>query len=172
MRKIAIAVVIALFYSSSSLAAGEGPASDELQYTPATYYVDGFGEATTNAWVSLYGQYKDENTTIEGIKIGDTLESRGSALGPGIGLEVAPMFGTYGVFRTSITNNESTYVAIGITVDELFMDEADSFDSRNDSEFSYGFGVNNSSYNIEYMMYMDEENYGVAAFSVGFISEF
>ena len=172
MRKISIVVVIALFYSSSSLAAGEGPASDELQYTPATYYVDGFGEATTNAWVSLYGQYKDENTTIEGIKIGDTLESRGSALGPGIGLEVAPMFGTYGVFRTSITNDQSTYVAIGVTVDELFMDEADSFDSRNDSEFSYGFGVNNSSYNIEYMMYLDEENYGVAAFSVGFISEF
>ena len=172
MRKISIVVVIALFYSSPSLAAGEGPASDELQYTPATYYVDGFGEATTNAWVSLYGQYKDENTTIEGIKIGDTLESRGSALGPGIGLEVAPMFGTYGVFRTSITNDQSTYVAIGVTVDELFMDEADSFDSRNDSEFSYGFGVNNSSYNIEYMMYLDEENYGVAAFSVGFISEF
>ena len=59
-----------------------------------------------------------------------------------------------------------------ITVDELFMDEDDSLESRSDSEFSYGFGVNNSSYNIEYMMYMDEENYGVTAFSVGFISEF
>jgi len=164
--------VIALFYSSSSLAAGEAPASDKFQQTPATYHVDGFGEATTNAWVSLYGQYKNENTTVEGIKLGDRLESRESALGPGIGLEVAPMFGTYGIYRTSITNDESTYVAIGITVDELFMDEADSFESRNDSEFSYGFGVNNSSYNIEYMMYMDEESYGVAAFSVGFISEF
>ena len=172
MRRISIVVVIALFYSSSSLAAGEAPASDKFQQTPATYHVDGFGEATTNAWVSLYGQYKNENTTVEGIKLGDRLESRESALGPGIGLEVAPMFGTYGIYRTSITNDESTYVAIGITVDELFMDEAESFEGRNDSEFSYGFGVNNSSYNIEYMMYMDEESYGVAAFSVGFISEF
>jgi hypothetical protein len=172
MRRISIVLVIALFYSSPSLAAGEDPVSDRFQYTPATYHVDGFGEATANASVSLYGQYINENTTVEGIKIGDTLESRGSGLGPGIGLEVAPMFGTYGIYRKSVADDESTYVAIGITVDELFMDEADSFESSNDSEFSYGFGVNHSSYNIEYMMYMDEENYGVAAFSVGFISEF
>ena len=172
MNRISIVVVIALFYSSSSLATGEGSASDRFQYTPATYHVDGFGEATANAWVSLYGQYKNENTTIEEIKIEESLEGRKSALGTGIGLEVAPVFGTYGVFRTNITNDQSTYVAVGITADELFMDEADSLDSTNEREFSYGFGVNNSSYNIEYMMYMDEEDYGVAAFSVGFISEF
>jgi hypothetical protein len=172
MSRISIVVVIALFYSSSSLAVGEDPESDRFQYTPATYHVDGFGEETANAWVSLYGQYKNENTTIEEINIEKSLESRESALGTGIGLEVAPLFGTYGVFRTSITNDKSTYVAIGITADELLMDEADSFESTNNSEFSYGFGVNNSSYNIEYMMYMDEENSGVTAFSVGFISEF
>ena len=172
MSRIPIIVVIALFYSSSSLAVGEGPASDRFQYTPATYHVDGFGGAKANAWVSLYEQFKNENTTIEEIKIEESLESRESALGTSIGLEVAPLFGTYGVFRTSITNDKSTYVAIGITADELFREEADSFESRNDSEFSYGFGVNNSSYNIEYMMYMDEDNSGVAAFSVGFISEF
>ena len=171
MRKILI-VVIALFYSSSSLATGEGSASDRFQYTPATYHVDGFGEATANAWVSLYGQYKNENTTIEEVNIEKSLASNESVLGTGIGLEVAPLFGTYGVFRTSITSDKSTYVAVGITADELFMDETDSLESRNDREYSYGFGVNNSSYNIEYMMYMDEENSGVAAFSVGFISEF
>jgi hypothetical protein len=172
MSRIPVVVVIALFYSSSSLAVGEDPASDRFQYTPATYHVDGFGEAPANGWVTLYGQYKNENTTIEEIKIEESLEGRKSALGTGIGLEVAPLFGTYGVFRTSITNDKSTYVAIGITADELFMDEADSFESRNDGEFSYGFGVDNSSYNIEYMMYMDEEISGVTAFSVSFISEF
>jgi hypothetical protein len=172
MSRIPIAVVIALFYSSSSLAVGEDPESDRFQYTPATYHVDGFGEAKANAWVSLYGQFENENTTIEEIKIEESLEGRKSALGTSIGLEVTPGFGTYGVFRSSITNDKSTYLAIGITADDLFMDEADRFESRNDSEFSYGFGVNNSSYNIEYMVYMDEVNSGVAAFSVGFISEF
>jgi len=171
MRKVLI-VVIALFYSSSSLAVGEGPASDLSQYTPATYHVDGFGEASANAWVSLYRQYEDENTTIEEVNIEKALASRESALGTGIGLEVAPLFGTYGVFRTSITSDKSTYVAVGVTADELFMDEADSLEDRDDHEYSYGFGVNTSSYNIEYMMYMDEESSGVAAFSVGFISEF
>ena len=172
MSRILIVVVITLFYSASSLAVGEGTASDRFQYTPATYHVDGFGGAKTNAWVSLFGQFKNDNTAIEETRIEESFENRESALGMSIGLEVAPLFGTYGVFRTSITNDESTYLAIGFTADELFMDETDSLEDSNDSEFSYGFGVNNSSYNIEYMMYMDEENYGVAAFSVGFISEF
>jgi hypothetical protein len=172
MNRIPIVVVIALFYSSSSLAVGEDPASDRFQYTPATYHVEGFGEAKANAWISLYGQFKHENTAIEEVKIEESFEDTKSALGPRIGMEIAPLFGTYGVFRSSITNDRSTYLAIGITADELLLDEADRLESRNDSEFSYGFGVNNSSYNIEYMMYMDKENSGVTAFSVGFISEF
>jgi hypothetical protein len=172
MSRISIVVVIALFYSSSSLAAGEDPASDRFQNTPATYHVDGFGESKAKAWVSLYGQFENGNAAIEEIGIEESLKDRKSALGTGIGLEVAPLFGTYGVFRTSITNDKSTYLAIGITADELLLDESDRLENPNDSEFSYGFGVNNSSYNIEYMVYMDEENSGVAAVSVGFISEF
>jgi hypothetical protein len=169
MSRISIIVVIALFYSSPSLAVGEELASDRFQYTPTTYHVDGFGKA--NAWVGLYGQFNYENA-IEEIKAEESLESRKNALGMGIGLEVAPLFGTYGVFRTSIKEDESTYVAVGITADELFRDETEILDSRYDSEFSYGFGINNSSYNIEYMMYMDQENYEVTAISLGFVSEF
>ena len=141
--------------------------SDRFQDTPATYSEGEYDGAKANAWVDIYGQFNNENTTIEKIEAEELLEHRKNALGTSIGLEVAPLYGTYGVFRTSIMNDESTYLAVGITADELSLDETDSLDSRDGGEFSYGFGVNNSSYNIEYMMYMDEENYGVSAISLG-----
>ena len=177
MSRTPIVIVIAFLYISPPLAASDGLISDGFQYTPAAYHEGGFDGAEANAWMGLYGQFKNENTLIEEIMAEESLEHRKSALGTSIGFEFAPLYGTYGVFRTtinrtSIENDESTYLAIGITADELSLDGADSPDSRNEGEFSYGFGVNNSSYNIEYMVYMDEENYGVSAISLGFISEF
>lgn len=172
MNRIPIVVVIVFLYSSPSLAADEGLASDRFQYTLATYHEGVFDGVKPNAWVGKYGQLKNENATIEEITVDDSMDRRRSALGTNIGLEVASLFGTYGVFRTSIKSDKSNYVAIGVIVDELTMDETGTIDSRNDSGLSYGFGVNNSSYNIEYMIYMDEENYGVSAISLGFISEF
>ena len=172
MSRIPIVILITLLYSSISLAAGTGVTFGKSHYIPVTYHVDGFDETEPNTWAGLFEQFKNENTAIEEVIAEDSLERRHSALGTGIGLEAAPLFGTYGVFRTSFKNDQSTYLAIGVTAEELFMDETDNTYSRNDSEFSYGFGVKNSSYNIEYMMYMDEKNYGVAAFSLGFISEF
>lgn len=172
MNRIPIVAVVAFLYSSPSLAADEGLASDRFQYTLATYHENGFDGVKPNAWVGKYGQLKNENVTIEETTVGDSPDHRRSVLETGIGQEVASLFGTYGVFRTSIKNDKSTYVAIGIIVDELTMDETGTLDSRNDSGLSYGFGVNNSSYDIEYMMYMDEENDGVSAISLGFISEF
>ena len=172
MSRIPIVMMIALLYSSLSLAASEAVAYDEFEYTPASYHVDGFDGTKSNAWGGLYSQFQFKYSTTEEVKTEESLERRKNALGMGIGLEVAPLYGTYGVFRTSIKNDQSTYVAIGITADELFIDEDDSLDSRNDSEIAYGFGVNNSSYNIEYMMYLDEESYGVSAIGLGFISEF
>ena len=90
----------------------------------------------------------------------------------GVGLEVAPLFGTYGVFRTSSDNENSTYVALGFILDEYIMDESETLDGINDSGLSYGFGVNKSSYKLEYMMYVDEEDYAVSAISLGIVSEF
>ena len=172
MSRIPIVIVIALLYSSPSLATGDGFVSDRFQYTPATYHEDGFDGTEADDWMGIYGQLIYEYTTIEEVQVEEALESSKSALGTSIGLEVAPLYGTYGVFRTSIENDESTYLAIGITADELSLDGVDSLDSSNEGEFSYGFGINNSSYNIEYMVYMDEENRGVSAIGLGFISEF
>jgi hypothetical protein len=56
--------------------------------------------------------------------------------------------------------------------EELAMDEVDSSDSWDSIGFSYGFGVSNPSFNIEYMMSMDEGNYEISAIGLGLVSEF
>jgi hypothetical protein len=76
------------------------------------------------------------------------------------------------VIRASSNHDKSTYVALGFIADELTMDEAGTSDSRDESAFSYGFGVNSSSSNFEYMMSVDQENRDVTAIGMRFTSEF
>ena len=172
MNKIPMVVVVAFLFSAPLLAADGGLVSDTFQYTLATDHEDEFGGADPNAWVGKYGQFENEDAATEEITLDDSADRRRGVMGTGIGLEVASLFGTYGVYRTSIKDDASTYVALGVLVDELNMDETGTLEGRNDSGLSYGFGVNSASYNIEYMVYMDEVNYGVSAISLGFSSEF
>ena len=157
--------------ASSGVYAGR-VASDGFQYTPVSYQEDGFNGAKQTSWAGKYGQLTNENVTIEG-KSADAWLNRGSSTpGKGIGMGVAPLFDTYGVFRTSDRNDKSTYLALGYISDELTMDEAGTSDSRDDNRLSYGFGVNNSTSNFEYMMSVDQENYAVSAIGMSFISKF
>jgi hypothetical protein len=119
-----------------------------------------------------YGRLTNESATIEERSTGDSLDDRRGILGTGLGMGVAPLFDTYGVLRTASSHDKSTYFALGYILDELTMDEVDKSDSRKDSGFSYGFGVKKSSYNFEYMMSVDEANYGVSAIGMGFTSKF
>ncbi len=157
--------------ASSGVYADNGT-SGEFQYNPVTYLEDGFDEARSTAWMGKYGQLTNENVTNEERSVDDSLDRRSSALGTGIGMGVAPLFDTYGVFRTSSDHNKSAYLALGFISDELTMDEAGTSDSKANSGFSYGFGVNNSSSNFEYMMSVDQEDYKVSAIGMRFISEF
>ena len=80
--------------------------------------------------------------------------------------------GTHGVIRTSGEQDGSSYVALGVNLDELTRDNADTSYSWGDSDLSFGFGVNNSSFKIEYMMHVNEENYDISAISLGYTSAF
>jgi hypothetical protein len=157
--------------ASSGVYADNGT-SGEFQYTPVTYLDYGFDQARSTAWMGKYGQLTNENVTNEEKAIDDSLVRRSSAQETGIGMGVTPLFDTYGVFRTSSNHKQSAYLALGFISDELTMDEADTSDNRANSGFSYGFGVNNSSSNFEYMMSVDQENYEVSAIGMRFISEF
>ena len=162
MDRILLVVAIAFVYSSTSLAADEDRVYEGFQYTLAPYHEDGYDAAKPAAWTGKNSLFTNENVTMDLGK---------SDTGTGIGFGVGPLFGTYGVYRTS-NRDKSTYLVLGFTVDEMTMDETGTSDIRGDSGLSYGIGISKPSFNIEYMMSMDEGNYEISAIGLGFISEF
>jgi len=172
MDRMLTVIAIALFYSSPSFAIDEDRASEGFQYSLVSYHEDGFDGASPTAWTGEYGRLADESMTEEESPLDYSLDRKEIILGTSIGLGVAPFYSNHGVFRTSSGPDNSTYIAVGFVIDELAMDEAGTSDSWNDSGFSYGFGMNNSSYNIEYMLSVDEENFDLSAISLGFTTEF
>ena len=161
----------AYLYSSPSLAANEDQTPEAFQYTVISYHDDMVDGAKPGALVDDHGQHTYENLVLEEKSV-DGSQDASSTPGTGVGMGVAPLFDTYGVIRASSSHDKSTYVALGFISDELTMDEDDTSDSRGKNEFSYGFGVNSSSSNFEYMMSVDQENNGVSAVGMRFISEF
>lgn len=172
MDRILLVIASAFLYSASSFAVDEDLASWGFQYSLVTYHEGGFDGGQPTGWKAQYGQLTNQSVTIEERSLDDPLDRKVSFLGSSIGFGVGPFYGMRGVFRTSSSDDKSTYIAVGFMMDELAVDEAGWSDSRDDSVFSYGFGVNNSSYNIEYMMSLDEEDFDFSAISLAFSSEF
>jgi hypothetical protein len=161
----------AYLHSSPSLAADEEQASGAFQLTLASFLEDELDRANPGAWEDNYGQLTYENGALEEKTVDDSLASS-STPGTGIGMGVTPLFDTYGVIRASSSRDKSTYLALGFISDEWTMDEADTSDSRDNNELSYGFGVKSESSNFEYMMSVDQEDNGVSAVGMRFTSEF
>ena len=170
-RKLLV-VTIAFFFSVPSLAAGENQAYDGFRHTTASYHENGFDGARPIATADGYNQLAGASAEIEEKSLEYWLDRSSSNTDPGIGLGVAPLFDAYGVFRTNNNHKKPAYVALGYISDELIMDDADTPDSMDERGFSFGFGVNDSSFSLEYMMSVDEENYQVSAIGMGFISKF
>ena len=159
----------AYLYSSSSLAADEDRASGAFQYTVVSDHEGEFDATKPGAWVDNYGQLSFDNEAVEETAVAlDSINTPATDIGMG----VAPLFDTYGVIRASNSHDKSTYIALGFISDELTMDAADTLDSRDKNAFSYGFGVNGSSSNFEYMMSVDQQNKAVSAVGIRFTSAF
>ena len=172
MDRILFIVASALLYSSSSLAADEDRAANRFHNNLITDYEEGYDEKKPIPSVGKYGQLTNLNLTTEAKSINVSLDRNRSNMETHIGPAIAPLFGTHGVLRTSGEQDGSSYVALGFNFDELTRDEADTSYSWDDSDLSFGFGVNNSSFKIEYMMHVDEESYDISAISLGYISVF
>jgi hypothetical protein len=172
MDRIQLVITSAFLYSSSAFAVDEGRASEGFQYALATYHEDGFDDGRPIAWKGKYGQPANVSMTTEEGSPDYSPDRKASVQVTNIGFGVAPYYASHGVFRTSSSDDKSTYIAVGFVIDELAEDEAGLSGSRDDNTFSYGFGINNSSYNIEYMMSVDESNLDLSAISVGFTSAF
>ena len=169
MDRILIVIAIASLYSSSSFAVDEDRGSEGFQYSLVSYHEDIFDGAKPTAWKGKYGRPANASMTIEERSLDREVSILGTSIGPG----VAPFYGNHSVFRTSSSRDNSTYIAVGFIIDEMAMDEAGTSASWDvDSGLSYGFGTNYSSFNIEYMLSVDEGNFDLSAISLGLTTEF
>jgi hypothetical protein len=172
MDRILFVAVIAFLYSSSSMAADEARVTNRIQNNLITYHEDGYDEKKPISWAGKYEQLTNVNLTTEEKSINDSADRNRSDMETYIGPEVSPLFGTYSVFRTRGKQDGSSYLALGFNFDESTRDEAETSYNSDERDLSFGFGVNNSSFNIEYMMYVNEEKREITAISLGFISAF
>jgi hypothetical protein len=161
----------ASLYSPPLSAIDEDQDSEAFHYTVLSYHEEELDGSAPGVWADDDGQLAHGSKALDEKPLDDSLDSRGPS-GTGIGMGVTPLFDTYGVVRARSSHDKSTYVALGFISDELTLDEADILDSENKKAFSYGFGVNSSSSNFEYMMSMDQKSSGVSAVGMRFTSEF
>jgi hypothetical protein len=159
-------------YNSSSPAVDADQVSGGFQYTLASSQASGLNGAKPVVWTGEYGKLSSESVAIQESPVNDLLDRKTNNLEAGIGMGVTPLFDTYGVVRTSSNNDQSTYAVLGYLSDEMLMDDAGTVESENDGKLSYGFGVNKSSFNFEYMMSLDEQRKDISAVGMRFTSEF
>ena len=168
MKNKMLVITLALFYSSISFAASEGDSYGGFQYGLVTYSENGFPDAEPTALVGRYGTFVNDNVAVEG-RFGFGLQDDTVF---GIDVEVDTFFGIYGVFHASSNSDTSFYGVLGFTKGELTFSVPGFSISEDDSGLSYGFGVDINSFNIEYMLYMDETDFDVSAISFGYKSIF
>ena len=172
MDRILLVAAITFLYNSLSMAAGEDWAFGRFQYSLTAYHDDKVDNAKATAQTGKFRQLPIENVAIGAKSVNTWKDHRSSVPGTGVGFGVTPLFDTYGVFRTSSSQDKPAYFALGFISDDLIMDEAGTSDSRDERGFSYGFGVNKSSFNFEYMMSVDQDSHEVSAIGMSLTSEF
>jgi outer membrane immunogenic protein len=172
MKKILFTIILAVVYSSPLFAAGEGSKYVGLQYGLFTYDEDGIDEAEPTALVARIGAFVNDNVAIEGRFGFGLQDDTVNVFNTDVDVEIDNLFGVYGVFHATSNSDASVYGVLGFSKGELSASVGDDSISEDDSGFSYGFGVNIQSFNVEYMRYLDEDTYKVSAISFGFVSEF
>jgi outer membrane immunogenic protein len=109
-----------------------------------------------------------EKVSIEG-RLGFGLQDDEIDVGPfDVEIEVDKFYGVYGVFHTSGSEDTDVYGVLGFIKGELESTVfGETFDG-DDSGLSYGIGANFRGFNIEYMSYLDEDEFDVTAISLGY----
>ena len=172
MNKVLLIVAMVLFYCTTALAENEDHGYVGLQYTLVNDQESGFGGAKPVIWLGGYGQPENASVNSEDKLIKDPLVGGDNIPEIDIGSGVAPLFEEYGVVRANGDLPKSTYLALGFVVDEVTMDETELSNSWDAIGLSYGIGISSSSYDVEYMLSVDEESRGVSAIGLGITSRF
>ena len=168
MKKILLVIALAFFYNSPSFAAGQGESYGGLQYAIVEVDFDGIGDVEPTALVGKLGHFFNDNIAIEG-RLGIGLQDDDIF---GVDVEIDSLFGVYGVFHASSSSETTFYGVLGYTDAEAEFSGPGGSAEGDESSFSFGFGVNISGLNIEYMSYIDEDDTDATAISIGYVTRF
>lgn len=171
MKKSALIMFLVFCHSSFSLAASEGKTYVGIQYSQLNYDDEDFPEeAKPTALIGRYGYFFNDHFSAEsrlGFGLGDdTLD-----FGVDVDIEVDNIYGIYGLYHLG-NNDVSFYGVLGLSKGELTGKGSAISESDDESGLSYGIGVHINSFNIEYMMYLDEDAFKVSAIALGYVHEF
>ena len=172
MDRILVVATIALLYCSSSMAVDNTHSTSRIHKKPINYHETQHAEKNPVFRAGKYEQLTRVTPTTGEDSLVDSPVHNRNVMEPDVRPGVSPLFGTYNVFRTSGTQDGSSYVTLGFNFDELAGDESGTPYDGDESDLSIGFGIDNSSFNIEYLIYVNEESYEPSAVSLGFVSAF
>ena len=162
-------MAILLLLGTTAQAASQGDTFLTVQYAMVTYDEEGFDEAEPTAVVFRYGQFVNENVSVEGRFGLGLQDDEIDAGGFDVDIEVDSLFGVYVAVHAFGETNSSFYGIVGVTQGEL---EGSAFGitiSEDESGFSYGIGARFGQFNIEYMNYLDEDDFEATAISLGYV---
>jgi len=171
MKKTALIVSLVFYCSSFSLGASKGEKYFGIQYSQLNHNNEDFPEeAKPTALIGRYGYFFNDNFSVEsrlGFGLGDdTLD-----FGVDVDIEVDNIYGIYGLYHFR-NDDVSFYGVLGLSKGELTSKGPSISESDNESGLSYGIGVDIKSFNIEYMMYLDEDTFETSAIAIGYVYEF
>lgn len=171
MKKTALILSLVFWHSSFSLAASEGETYVGIQFSQLYYDNEEYPEeAKPTAFIGRYGYFFNDQFSAEsrlGFGLGDdTLD-----FGVDLDIEVEHIYGIYGLYRY-VSNDVSFYGVFGLSKGELTGKGSGTSESNDESGLSYGFGMEVKSFNLEYMLYLDEDSFEVSAIALGYVFEF
>jgi len=145
-----------------------------LQFAQVTYEEQGFDDVVPTALIGRFGTRVNDYVAAEG-RLGfglqeDSLDIRG--IDADIDLEVEYLVGVYGILQSRPQSGFSVYGILGVSQVELKASLQGIPDSNVDSGLSYGIGANYRWFSLEYISYLDEDDYELTALSLGFLVEF
>ena len=158
-------------------AAQEGDRYFGFQYAMVDVDVDDFDEDfEPSAAVFRIGQYMTPDISIEGrFGIGlqdDSVDVEVFFTDVEIEVDIKHIMGVYAVLHGG-TDDARFYGLVGLTRAKSEA-SVENFDDEDETEsgLSFGFGMNISNFNIEYMRYLNEDEFDAIAISLGYVSSF
>ena len=162
--KLPLALMLGAIALVTSIAQFEVRADDGMRVEPEIVELTAPADTSDNAI--------DLSRATDDARLIDLPEPADDSLQDNLGMGMAPLFESHGVYRTDGANKNSPYFVMGYQSDGMLPEDEDPNDARADNGFSYGFGISDTDSSFEYMMSVDQDNYQTEAVGIRFNSQF